>query len=263
MLIFQFVLMVNDGLLSLQVLFMFILHFSLMFFLSLSSQLLLLFEILRLTGLFVMFNMFGVLFVLLFEISVDFFSKQSHVLLHSLLYFLVDQEWHSISQVVRNLFELVLIWTFLVVGLLFQLVQFFLWGWLNNWLLNSWRLISHWLNLWWWSYNDLLLNVSSLLLFKFSQLSFGLLNLGLCLVEVIILSIQVVKQFLVVDNMLGPVHKICGTLGLRFGTELSAFDSINLSFSLVKGFLRDSLLLAELVKLFSDSFWIVFFTHFR
>lgn len=182
--------MVNDGLLSLQVFFMFILHFSLMFFLSLSSQLLLLFEILWLIRLFVMFNMFGVLFVLLFEISVDFFSKQSHVLLHSLLYFLVDQEWHSISQVVRNLIELILIWTFLVVGLLFQLVQFFLWGWLNNRSLNEfWRLVRHWLNLWWWGHDDRLLNVLLLLLLYLGQLSFSLLNLWLCLTDVVILSI--------------------------------------------------------------------------
>lgn len=254
--------MVNDGLLSLQVFFMFILHFSLMFFLSLSSQLLLLFEILWLIRLFVMFNMFGVLFVLLFEISVDFFSKQSHVLLHSLLYFLVDQEWHSISQVVRNLIELILIWTFLVVGLLFQLVQFFLWGWLNNRSLNEfWRLVRYWFNLWWWGHDDRLLNVLLLLLLYLGQLSFSLLNLGLCLTDVVILSIQIVIQFLMVDNMLGPVHEICGTLRLSFSSVVLSFDRINLSISFFEGLFRDSLLWAEIVKLFSDSFWIVFGTH--
>lgn len=74
MLFLQFILMINDCLLSLQVVFMFLLHFSLMFFLSLPGELLLLLKVSRLISLFVMFNMFGVLFVLLLQISVNFFS---------------------------------------------------------------------------------------------------------------------------------------------------------------------------------------------
>lgn len=106
---------------------MFLLHFPLVLFLSPAGELLLLLEVSGLVCLFVMFNMFGVLLVLLLEVSVHLLPQEGHVLLHSLLHLLVDQEGDSVSQVVRNLIEFVLVWTLLIVSLLFQLIQFFLW----------------------------------------------------------------------------------------------------------------------------------------
>ena len=201
MLILEFVLMLNDCLLSLQVVFMFLLHFPLMFFLSLSCQFLLLFEVSRLIGLFIMFNMFRVLLVLLFQVSVDLFLEEGHVLLDSLLYLLVDQVGNSIPQVVRDLIQFVLVWALLVIGLLFQLVQFFLWCnryWLWNYLWDLW----YWnVDLWWWSHDDWLLNVL-LLLFKFSQLSFSLFNILFRIIDVVILSVQIIQKSLVVNYML-------------------------------------------------------------
>ena len=89
--------MVNDCLLSLQVVFMFLLHFPLVLFLSPAGELLLLLEVSGLVCLFVMFNMFGVLLVLLLEVSVHLLPQEGHVLLHSLLHLLVDQEGDSVS----------------------------------------------------------------------------------------------------------------------------------------------------------------------
>ena len=145
-----------------------------------------------------------VLIDLIIQISMDLFSEKSHMLLNSFLNFLVDQESNSISQIVGNFLELIFVWSLLIVGLLLQLMQLFLgsrfdrvvsysfWGlsrssgrgiwWWHVLILSWWSLIN-----WLWLLDSLLLHL------KFSQLTLSVLNFIFCLIDIVILSIDVVK----------------------------------------------------------------------
>lgn len=208
--------MLNEFVLLIEMLLILSLKHSFVLNLFYLNQLLLLLEVLRLTCILVMSNMSLILIDLLIEISMDFFSEKSHMLLHSLFNFLINQECDSLPKIMWNLIKFVLIWTILVISLLLEFVQIFLGSWLDLLSLHWWRVVNWWCRCWLnWNRNRFIVlllfllnwNLIGLMLlhFKMCQLLLSIVDILFGVIDMIILCFKILNQLLMVDNCLRPI----------------------------------------------------------